>query len=192
MTLRDCEKQLSDVGKLASLALGLILGFSACTSPGFVTGGGHLPSSDGVPGDKANLGFSGQQCDLSQPATGNFNYHDTHAAPQPGGVQMNGDVVDAAICSCGGSSTGSRACVFCVVVFGCPSNPSSVYGIDVNYRSTNSQFPGTGTAAACVIDNGEGVNATEDQAAVRVFTGPFAGYFDRGPAQGNIQAHSCS
>ena len=73
----------------------------------------------------------------------------------------------------------------------------------VDYRSTNPQVPGTGTAFACVLDRGEGANGTTDGAGdvglVAALDGPYApnglfgagAYVNAGFVQGNIQAHSC-
>jgi len=175
------------------LSLGVVFVVSACTQPGAVTGGGYIPSADGTPGDKANYGFNARRCDFSQPATGHFNYHDMHATGfGPQGVKMNGSIEDVALCV-QSSSTSSAACGFCTSqsVFGTPPNPSNVYGIRSSYDSTNPNISGSGELFSCVVDNGQGKNAPEDQTAISVISGPFTGYHNSGLAQGNIQAHDC-
>jgi len=205
---------LLGIGLFAALTLTV----SGCLIPGAVSGGGWIPSADGVSGDKANFGFSGQQCDLTQPPTGNFNFHDkTSKFSAPGSVKMNGTLVDAGQCAISSCTTNAdctqaadgtcittgsglfcaypnnpliQGCLVCVGVFGAPL-PTKTYGLDVNYTSTNTAFPGTGTASVCVIDNGQGSNASEDQLAIVVESGPYGGYENSGSVQGNISAQTC-
>lgn len=187
---------------LSAGAAALLLGLSACrpgtgplSVPGFVTGGGWLPSADKIPGDHANFGLVGEQCDLNQPPTGHFNYHDIADPAYEGGVKMNGTLADATKCVSGSPGFVTNACHVCAAIKGIVPpgvSPEGVYGLDVNYRSTNPKCPGIGAAVVCVVDGGEGFNATADAAAVRVQTGPFAGYSNEGEVQGNIQAHLCS
>jgi hypothetical protein len=206
----------------ASIFAGMALLMSGCLIPGAVTGGGWIPSADLVSGDKANFGFSGQQCDLSQPPTGNFNFHDKSSGFSSGtSVKMNGTLAQAgqcvfstcatdADCSTGGGTCGlllpnnaiapvcvypdsipSQACEFCLSEFNSPL-PDKTYGLAVNYTSTNSSYPGTGAALVCMIDNGQGHNASQkDQLAITIGTGPYAGYTNSGSVQGNISGHTC-
>jgi hypothetical protein len=82
----------------------------------------------------------------------------------------------------------------------CPSGcPKDSFEAVVEYRSTNPRFPGTGTARACVVDNGEGSHAqSADRALITVVDGPFVPplpsppYSNQGDVQGNIQFHTCT
>ena len=153
--------------------------------PGKVTGGGTIPSTSGVSGNKANLGFIGDGCDPDNVA-GSFNYHDKNAPGfQPGGVKVLGAVVEAGECALpNGDTTGNQACGLC--------GDSATHGITALYRSTNPKQPGTGTVIACLTDNGEGANAgAPDAGIIEVLSGPFAAYFNAGAVQGNVQVHSC-
>jgi hypothetical protein len=192
---------------LIVIFIGLALIFSGCAKPGAVTGGGWMPSQ-ACPGDlcgddecdsKANFGFNASTCD-SEPGcgsysiVGHFNYIDRDAVGYDGGVKMNGFVVEAA--ECVDFYPGAEVeCSFCKEAvydeYGCP-DCERVYYVKVNYRSTNPRYRGTGVAIACVADNGEGINAiTADMAFVKAIEGPFDGYYNYGPVQGNIQAHEC-
>ena len=160
----------------AVFALVAVVGVSGC-APGKVTGGGWIPSTSGDPRDKANFGFNAAQCDADA-IRGRFDYHDQNAAgfAAAGGVKMNGPVT---------AMTG-----LCETP-PCPC-PAGSYVITVDYGSTNPNFPGDGVAVACVTDNGEGINATSaDMGSISVTSGPYTGYFNSGPVQGNIRAHDC-
>src|SRR5262245_24533001 len=183
---------------LSTLAFGVLM--TGCSGPGLpppvpgeppppftpmkMTGGGWIPSAADLPGAKANFGFNASHCTVDT-FEGHFNYHDKSAPSfQPGGVKMNGDVVSAFLC------TGADCPPGCEV--------NSLVA-EVEYRSTNPKFPGTGTARACVVDNGEGAHATApDYAVITVGSGPFgpmrgrAGYANSGNVQGNIQFHDCT
>ncbi len=191
-----------------------------CAIPGSVTGGGWIPSADGVAGDKANFGFSASQCDLSQPATGNLNYHDkTSKFSAPGSVKLNGPILDAGQCvvnsacstdsDCTAEAGGTCVvvsnqgycsypgegsvvgCGLCVVALGTPLPPKT-YGFDVNYSSTNTAYPGSGVASVCVVDNGQGSKASaKDFAIIAVESGPYQGYANSGLVQGNISGTTC-
>jgi hypothetical protein len=168
--------------------------------PGFVTGGGWIGSADEVPGHHANFGFNGEQCDLNNPPTGHFNFHDMSAPGYPGGVKINGTLADATLCETDTSASpgaveATQACQFCATLSNLVPQgvtPQGVYGLDVNYRSTNPRYPGVGAAIVCVADDGEGFNAAaSDGAAISITTGPFTEYTNQGPVQGNVQAHPC-
>lgn len=156
---------------------------SGCAEPAKVTGGGWIPSAET---GKANFGFKGDSC--SGPVTGQFNYHDKNA--QAGGVKVQGEVVTAVKCLADSDLGSLPAPEFCSTVcalgVGLPA-----LGVEVNYRSTNPNARGSGTAFACVADNGEGANATSDLAAIAIVSGPFTGYTNAGEVQGNIQEHKC-
>jgi hypothetical protein len=212
---------------LPVLAL-IMVGITGCVSPGSVTGGGWIPSKDGVVGDKANFGFSASQCDLSLPATGSFNFHDkTSTFSAPGSIKMTGTLTDAGQClslpcatdsDCTATVDGSvingicaplspplgpgsicqyagqpisNGCALCAAAasLGLPL-PTKTYGFDVNYKSTNSTYPGTGTAAVCAIDSGQG-HKSHDVMIINVSGGPYDGYSNVGLVQGNISAQSC-
>lgn len=155
-------------------------------STGKTTGGGTIPSASGNEGEIANFGFNAALCDLANPAEGNFNYHDKYAAAYPGGVKFNGDIVGFVLCD------DNPATPDCTV---CPEDSDGIMPVEaeIHYRSTNPKNKGEGTAFACVVDNGEGVNEDpEDMGEVEVMDGPYMGYSNGGPVQGNIQAHICT
>lgn len=153
---------------------------TAAVIPGKVTGGGFVQKADG---SRANFGFNASSCD--GPVSGNFNYHDRTAAGFDGGVKMNGAVIEANQCDEAGG------CSLAGAGPGDPKCPYEGYGVTVGYKSTNPKVPGTGTAGACVVDNGEGKNSTGDLLGLAVDSGPYAGYFLSGTVKGNIQAHAC-
>ena len=82
---------------------------------------------------------------------------------------MNGTVV--AVTPCNGS---------CQLL----SCPDDSFEVEVEYRSTNPRYPGTGTALACVVDNGEGANAPADKAIIKVKDGPQGGPYELPAARG--------
>jgi hypothetical protein len=90
--------------------------------------------------------------------------------------------------------TGSVGCLLCSVAniaLNIPL-PTNTYGFDVNYTSTNPDYPGNGSAYVCVIDNGQGSQASsKDFALLDAQGGPYDGYVNYGNVQGNISAHSC-
>lgn len=231
----------------------LALGASGCVGVerGSVTGGGWIPSADGVSGHKANFGFTVSHCDLTLPPTGSFNYHDkTSKFSAKGSVKLIGSLVDAGKCanvSCqhdsdctaaqGGTcdlvsgflvceypNTVQQACkadkdctvepdgacqdtskgYFCYYpssesggCFVCELleklTPSSeAYGFDINYISTNPQYPGVGQASVCAIDNGQGANApAKDIFGIMISNGPYDQYSNAGNVQGNLSAQQC-
>lgn len=172
---------------LLILVAGVCMGVDGCpnATPSKMTGGGTIASVSGVSGDKANFGFVGDGCDPND-VVGELNYHDKNAPRfQPGGVKLLGEVVEAGRCvEPGAGTTENRACGSCPV--------NTAHGITALYRSTNPKRPGTGTVIVCLGDNGEGANASApDVALIAVIDGPFAGYFNEGTVQGNVQVHSC-
>ena len=172
---------------IALLAILGIAGLYGCGVPGKVTGGGFLENCDG---SKANFGFNASSCDGY--ITGQFNYIDINA-PFGDGVKMNGKVVDAAECVDPDLCNSTIECGYCKSLMkGYNGDLERVYQVTVDYRSTNPRYRGKGKAIACVADNGEGINAVApDLAAIKVTSGPYKGYFNAGPIQGNIQAHDC-
>jgi hypothetical protein len=176
-------KKRDELSGIVILVLAAVVGLSGCAQGGKVTGGGWIPSASGEAGEKANFGFNAEECTPDE-VKGHFNYHDKALE-----VKMNGPVIDAGECVEPFSNPNlSLSCLFCTLTF--PGLPA--YGIEVAYRSTNPALPGTGNAIACVTDNGEGANATSaDLGRIFVLSGPYAGYQNAGPVQGNIQAHRC-
>jgi hypothetical protein len=191
-----------------------VVGLSGCAKPGKVTGGGWIASQacldleDDAPdlvirgencngdddscGLKANFGFNADSCDDGCSITGHFNYHDKYAPDYAdcGGVKMNGVVIEAGECV-PLSYDFEDECLLCNDYADSLPDSGTVYTVTVLYRSTNPKFRGEGRAIACVVDNGEGVNAEEDMAAILVKSGPYVGYYNYGKVQGNIQAHEC-
>lgn len=168
---------------------------SGCGVPGKVTGGGWIPSTSGVPGNKAKFGFNGAEC-APGVVSGQFDYHDKNApgfTGPGGGLKMHGTVLSAGLCVPPLGTNIAVACATCIV-------SGAQYGIDLAYTSTNPNFPGMGCAFVCVTDNGEGAGAPPDVvtiieasgAGMLCPTGPYAGYTNTGPVQGNIQSHICT
>lgn len=115
-----------------------------------------------------------------------------------GGVKMNGWVTEVADCALiGGNVDAQGLCDKCEAITGevgfkVAEGGSGFAAIAANHRSTNPKKPGEGKVAACMVDNGEGSEAIDDDMiAVKVTKGPFKGYFNRGPVQGNVQQSSC-
>ena len=154
-----------------------LLGLIACPPgqemTGKATGGGWVPSTGT---GKANFGFNVAKCSEESDIRGKVNYHDKSA-----GVKFNGDIVDF---------------IFCVNMGDCEACPSGqeLGEVVIEYKSTNPKKKGEGTAVACVVDRGEGVNELDpgDELRIVVKDGPFAGYENGGYVQGNIQFHHCS
>ena len=168
------------------LAVAIVLVLPNCnvtgaTVVGKVTGGGWIETKGG---GKANFGFNGSNCDDPAVASGRFNYHDPGAG-FPGGLKMEGSVLAAKQCTSGIGCTDADN----VIPGTCPFGG---YLVSVGYRSTNPKVPGTGTAGACVVDNGEGKNGTGDLLGLGVSTGPYSGYAATGTVHGNIQGHKCN
>ncbi|MBW2741908.1 MAG: hypothetical protein JRE64_24380 [Deltaproteobacteria bacterium] len=141
-----------------------IFALSGCLEPVKVTGGGTIESEAGDD-CKANFGFVAIPDDDDSTFCiteykGKFNYND-----QCAGVKLSGDVKWASL------------------LFG-------TFG--GTYRSTNPQEPGEGEWFALAQDNGEGINESldgDDEIAITILTGPYAGYYIEGYVQGNIQEH---
>jgi hypothetical protein len=144
---------------------------------GKVTGGGWVETDSG---GKANFGFNASNCDDPVNPAGQFTFHDMTAPI--GAVKMKGTLLSLGQCveedGCGSTEL-AQMC------------PEGGYVFEVEYRSTNPKMPGEGLAAACVVDNGEGINGTGDLVGFAVSGGPFDGYFISGQVHGNIQAHLC-
>lgn len=173
---------------IAFLALVSFVSLSACSEPGGpiisevkMTGGGWIPSVSGNEKDKANFGFNAAKCDTAIPVVGHFNYHDKYAEGfQPQGVKMNGVITEVVLCV----NTSPSNCMIC---------PPNSFEAEIEYRSTNPKNKGEGVFFACVVDNGEGANAPDDDMGIiDVMSGPYAGYFNEGAVQGNIQFHTCT
>jgi hypothetical protein len=166
---------------LLATAAAVVAMVAGCALPAKVTGGGTLP---GKVAGKANLGFNGELCSGS--VVGQFTYADGKS-----GVKMNGDVVQAVECLDYEDQTTDPAPAFCAATC-LPAVGLPAYGFEVNYRSTDPEQPGSGHAIACVVDNGQGLKATAaDEVVLVVVSGPFAGYHNKGPMQGNIKSHGC-
>jgi hypothetical protein len=174
---------------------------------GIATGGGTIPSiyPDTRGATKANFGFNARSCEEGV-TTGNFNYHDKSAGLdydsglKGGGLKMFGDVQLACDCmqegdegDCKGTGTGlCAACKVVALFLGWDQTEGYITAIDAHYWSTNPKIEGEGDLIACVVDNGEGGKAEEDdQIAVKVLSGPYAGYINGGSVSGNVQAYPC-
>lgn len=170
------------LGALIVVSAALAIG---CGVPGKVTGGGSIQSADGVSGDKAHFGFNGNQCDMSRPAKGEIEYHDaSFTAFNPKGVKLHGDMTSSELCVPLGEGNYSPNCLTC----GSPG----VYALGFTYQSTNPDVPGTGDGVACMVEAGPASGASQDYAAIVLFSGPFSGYINGYyPVQGNVQNHTC-
>jgi hypothetical protein len=207
-----------DTYTIGILCLVLALGLWGC-APTQINGGGTLPSKSGKAGDKANFGFSANNCTPGV-ITGTFNYHDKAAPGWPnGGVKLNGTVVDAGKCSeLGNSSPYWLACAICNLQFCngsgwpgqwetylsgfftdpsgfCPEDinvPNNLYAVGFQFTSTNPRYPGTGAGVACIRDNGQGKKAIDkDNVTLIIALGQYSGYTNQGPVQGNISSGPC-
>lgn len=161
---------------------------SGCAIDGKVTGGGTMASISGT--GKAVLAFNANSCGGS--VSGQFNFHDKNYTEYPRGVKMHGDIVGADRCVAE-ETAGSRENAACETSF--DENPPGCMGgyvVTVKYRSTNSKARGAGRATVCVIDHGRGARTSGmDEVWLRVNSGPYAGYFNKGKIKGNIQSHEC-
>jgi hypothetical protein len=203
---------------IVTLCMAVALGSYGC-APIQVSGGGTLPSSSGGVKDKANFGFEGNSCTPGAIA-GTFNYHDKKASDWPdGGVKLNGEVIEAAKCSEWDDSNNSGiACAICNTQFcncpywpydwgsciagvledplgNCPDMqdiPANLYGVAFRFESTNPRYPGSGMGVACIMDNGQGSKATDNDNLVLIIApGQYFGYVNQGPVQGNIASEPC-
>jgi hypothetical protein len=170
---------------LSVLILSTLLTLTGClvTVPGKITGGGWIPSISGMEKEKASFGFNANSCEGLSYAEGHFNFRDKYA-DFPGGVKMNGEILEAYECE--EQESGTSTC-YCDGIFEPPWHEISVY-----YRSTNPKRRGEGEAIICIKDNGEGENAVlADTAFAEVLSGPYVGYKNIGFVQGNVQSHEC-
>lgn len=161
--------------------------FGCDSVPAKVTGGGAIQSVSG-PG-RPSFGFTASSC--NGPVKGQFTYHDKDAPrfSANGGLSMSGDVIEAGSCDPSQAIVmPPSACERCTAI--CGGSPN-LYAIMVGYQSTNPKIPGSGLAYACVVDNGEGSGSDGDSGTIDVYSGPYAGHFDWGPVEGNIQSHAC-
>jgi hypothetical protein len=147
-----------------------------------VTGGGWIPAKydEDV---MANFGFNGESCKPG--VRGQFNYHD-----RSDDLKAKGYVTGVIDCSAKFAPSECRHCKTAIGEY--VDDDNTLIAIQFDYRSTNPHNPGEGEGFACVIDNGEGVNATSaDFAAIGFRYGPYDQYVNKGSVQGNIQEHSC-
>ncbi len=208
-----------DIYSMVLLCLAVAFLASYGCAPIQINGGGTLPSTSGIAGDKANFGFYGNNCTPGA-ITGTFNYLDKKAPNWPnGGVKLNGVVVEVAKCSEGDNfSTTGIACGICNLQFcNCPgwpgtlgtcvSNfladplgfcygmnpiPNNLYGVGFQFTSTNPRYPGGGLGVACITDNGQGTKAiNQDNVALIIVNGQYQGYMNQGPVQGNTATGPC-
>ncbi len=168
-----------------------MLVLSGCAVPGWFTIGGTIPAHYNE-GQKANFGGEFNACNLESP-WGHVTYHDRSTDPK---LRLEGDVTNAEKCASlseGGEI--SVACAFCEGKFGdlLHGDEGSVGAVEIWYRSQDRRnfADEGGKAYVCVVDNGEGVNAEPDRLAIWIASGPYAGYFNHGDVQGNIDELEC-
>lgn len=160
-----------------------------CARPGRVTGGGSidLEPFQGRTGEKASFGFTGQQCDMDEPAKGQLTLVDNRAPGFDNGVRVHADLNRVNRCTFEGTEE-EPECICGLIDEG----ENDYYAFEFDYRSNNSRYPGTGTGFACVQDQGEGwLTEVADFAWVHLADGPFAGYEAIGPVSGQVQPHAC-
>jgi hypothetical protein len=111
---------------------------------------------------------------------------------------MDGWVTEAADCAVvDGNWDAKPLCLQCKAITAEASltvaeDGSGLAALAADYWPTNPKNKGDGKLIACMDDNGEGAKAiADDVIAVKVTKGPFKGYFNKGPVQGNIQQSSC-
>lgn len=175
---------------LTILTVGLL---TACGVPTKVTGGGWMGSNSG--NGTANFGFNAKACVDPFKATGHFNFHDKNGLvggnPVIGGVDMNGQVVEASKCIANGASVSSTVgCQVCGNLLGIDGEMGH-NAVVATYNSINPKALGSGIVYACAKDNGEGSIANSDLAIILVSGGPFDSYRNTGAVTGNIQDHPC-
>jgi len=179
---------------LALLAIILSIFLEACGVPTHVTGGGWIPSNSGD--GKANFGFNADACEDPFKATGHFNFHDkkgliANGASIMGGIKLNGKVVEASRCVADDPSLPvTSGCQVCESLLGIDGK-IDYHALSATYDSTNPKALGSGIVYACAKDNGEGGKSSSDLAVITIVGGPFDGYINAGPVQGNIQQHRC-
>lgn len=177
--------------------------FSGCALQVKLTGGGKIPSQDGVATDNAVFNVSGDNCGTTAnleacefPAAGHVNYKDPTATTYAdnGGVAFHGDISEIDPCVSdlpSFSCLESEACAACFNEF-----PEFIvgYASAVSYTSTNTDFAGSGNAYVCLISPGQGPNnaSAEDLVGIVVTSGPYGGYTNEGAIlHGNINSINC-
>ncbi|MEO2278868.1 hypothetical protein [Pseudoalteromonas pernae] len=171
--------------KLKVITMALLVGTlsTGCTLVGEhkMTGGGTMASAGG---DKnAVFTFNVESC--GEEASGRVNYIDHSAIDfeQVGGVSFNAKVDDFGFCTLGAIEDLEN---------GTPCNCENQFEAQFSYDSKNPQAQGEGTGFACFVDTGEGKgNFHGVVTAMNLDSGPYAGYFNAGTMNGNIQTHSC-
>lgn len=161
----------------------------ACARPGKVTGGGSIDLEPymGRAGEKASFGFTGEQCDMEEPAKGQLNLVDNRAPGFDKGVRVHANLTRVNRCTLEGEEN-EPECI-CGLV---DENNSDYYAFEFEYRSNNVRYPGTGTGFACLQDLGVGwLSEPVDFAWVYLGDGPFAGYEVLGPVSGQVTPHAC-
>jgi hypothetical protein len=147
------------------------------------TGGGTIPSTDGVPADQANFGFNYKITNtISGAGNANGVYQDPFDLTYPlGGVEfkftglLHGDASPTAnYCFLHGGGTG-------------------IGGV-VNYTSQNSNYPGSGFFVLTACDAGQPAVTSGDWISVYVESGPYSvpsNYSNSGfLTGGNLKSHS--
>jgi hypothetical protein len=179
--------------------------FGGCALQVRATGGGQMPSADGVTGDNAVFTVSGNNCGTTPnedgyefPSTGNVNYQDLTDLTYPG-LRFHGTVSQIDQClfsTLENSGTPPDACAACSPDYLPGAKLLGGYGAEVSYTSTNPSLPGSGTAWVCLIAPGQGPNnaIADDWVVVEMVgdNGPYADYVNVGPLlHGNINAINC-
>ena len=193
------------------LSATMMLGIAGCVPPGGgdpvviegqVTGGGGLYQE--ANGSRSTFTLQASSCGAPDIApSGSFNYIDRTGDAVglfgKNGVMADGSITAVSVCSadspawdpaanngqggCTGVGAGQNFC------------PAGGYLVSFDYRNKNSKYlggQGTGQGGACVVDNGEGHNATgPDEAGITFISGPFQPYTRVGTFNGNIQGHLC-
>ncbi|QKX16410.1 hypothetical protein [Microbulbifer sp. YPW1] len=174
--------------KTSTTLLAITLATAGCVKmDGKVNGGGTMNSMGGA--GKAVMTFNAERCD-EQPVKGQVNFQDKTAIDweNDGGVSFRANVVEAGLCGEDIEFSGDAA-------LACDQRCGpGEFEVAFEYDSTNPQLPGEGTGVACLVDWGEGVNASyriNGMASISVDTGPFSSYANRGALSGNVQTQEC-
>lgn len=176
---------------------------AGCAEPGFFSLGGTIPTENlGKTGTryKANFGGFIDACDLEN-VNGHVTYQDKYAST--GEIRLEGLVTNAAECVAFSVSGLEAGCLQCrqwiqeATGEAPPNVPEEGYlgYAEIRYRSQDTKTFGksnNGIAYVCVADFGEGSKAPKsDFLLLNITSGPYEGYRNYGPVQGNINHEGC-
>lgn len=199
-----CEEDEMNISKVTKLIAGatsalLLVG---CADTGFFSLGGTIPTQNPEktgPRYRANFGGFFDACDLDN-VHGHVTYHDRYSTL--GEIRIEGLVEEAAECVDFGNQVDGD-CTRCRQWFEEATGEELLDFAQggylgyakIRYRSQDMKSfdpSQNGTAYVCAADFGEGAKATDDDyLLMKVTSGPYAGYTNFGPVQGNINHRDC-